>query len=269
MRRMPRAEIERRVAWAAQLLHLEPLLDRLPRQLSGGERQRGAMGRALVREPAAFLLDEPLSNLDATLRVQVRGEIEELQRRTTATMLYVTHDQVEAMTLGRRVAVMHEGRLRQVAEPREIYERPANVFVAGFVGSPPMNLFEARLAADAAGRPALAVAGLLVPIAPRLAAGPAPGARLTAGVRPEHLALVSEASEGALHGAVEHVESLGHETLVYVRVRAARGAEDRDAPRLVARLEGMHALARGDAAHLRADPARLHLFDAEGRAVAA
>jgi multiple sugar transport system ATP-binding protein len=272
MRRMPRAESERRVGWAARLLRLEPLLERLPRQLSGGERQRVAMGRALVREPAVFLLDEPLSNLDATLRVQVRSEIEELQRRTATTMLYVTHDQVEAMTLGRRVAVMHEGRLHQVAAPREIYERPANVFVAGFVGSPPMNLFEVRLEADARGRPALAVAGVLVPIAGTpLAAGPArvPGARLTAGVRPEHLALVTEASEGALHGAVEHVESLGHETLVYVRVLAARGSEERDAPRLVARLEGMHALARGDAAHLRADPARLHLFDAEGRAVAA
>ncbi|HWP65431.1 MAG TPA: ATP-binding cassette domain-containing protein, partial [Candidatus Limnocylindria bacterium] len=143
MRGMARAAIAERVQATAELLDLGELLDRLPRQLSGGQRQRVAMGRALVREPSVFLLDEPLSNLDAKLRVQVRGEIEELQRRTRTTMLYVTHDQVEAMTLGHRIAVLDRGRLRQVGTPREVYERPADTFVAGFLGSPPMNLFPA------------------------------------------------------------------------------------------------------------------------------
>ena len=131
-----------------ELLDIDALLDRLPKQLSGGQRQRVAMGRALVREPAVFLLDEPLSNLDAKLRVQVRAEIKELQTRTRTTMLYVTHDQVEAITLGHRVAILDRGRLQQVAPPREVYERPANAFVAGFIGNPPMNLFAVRPTGD-------------------------------------------------------------------------------------------------------------------------
>ena len=168
MRRLPRDEIARRVEAAAALLEIGALLERLPRELSGGQRQRVAMGRALVREPEAFLLDEPLSNLDAKLRVQVRGEIAELRRRTGTTMLYVTHDQVEAMTLGDRVAVLHQGRLQQVAAPRELYARPANAFVASFIGSPPMNLLPARLVDDAArDAPALEVAGARLPLPPR------------------------------------------------------------------------------------------------------
>src|SRR5450759_2807321 len=145
MRQLPREEMQRRIDWAAGLLDITALLDRLPKQLSGGQRQRVAMGRALVREPTVFLLDEPLSNLDAKLRVQVRAEIGELQRRTATTMIYVTHDQVEAMTLGDRVVVLNPGRLQPVAPPRELYDRPANVFVAGFIGNPPMNLFSTRL----------------------------------------------------------------------------------------------------------------------------
>src|SRR5574340_1075994 len=146
MRKLPRDEMRRRVESVASLLDITPLLDRLPKQLSGGQRQRVAMGRALVRNPAVFLLDEPLSNLDAKLRGQVRAEIGDLQHRTRTTMIYVTHDQVEAMTLGDRVAVLDRGRLQQVAPPRELYDRPANVFVAGFIGHPPMNLFPAQLA---------------------------------------------------------------------------------------------------------------------------
>src|SRR5512134_2513017 len=161
MRKLPRAEIDRKVREAARVLDMTHLLERRPRELSGGQRQRVAMGRALVRDPAVFLLDEPLSNLDAKLRVQVRAEIAELRRRTRTTMLYVTHDQVEAMTLGDRVAVLQKGRLQQVAAPRELYARPANAFVAGFIGSPPMNLVPASLAEGGGGAPALDLAGSL------------------------------------------------------------------------------------------------------------
>jgi multiple sugar transport system ATP-binding protein len=267
MRRLARAEIRRRVEWAAGMLELGPLLERLPKQLSGGQRQRVAMGRALVREPAVFLLDEPLSNLDAKLRVQVRAEIGELQRRTGTTMIYVTHDQVEAMTLGERVAVMLEGRLQQVAPPREIYERPANAFVAGFIGNPPMNLFPTRLSTDASGRTLVAVGDRTVALpAGHLAAEPARAAaapRLLAGIRPEDFELAPEAGGAETLGAVvEHVEWLGHETLAHVRI-----ADDDGAP-LVVRLRGMHALAKGGRVALRLDAARLHLFDEDGRALA-
>src|SRR5687768_6897161 len=143
MRKLSSAEIEKKVLWAAGLLNLSQKLDRLPKQLSGGERQRVAMGRALVREPTVFLLDEPLSNLDAKLRGEVRAEIADLQRRTETTMIYVTHDQVEAMTLGQRITVLDRGHIQQVGTPRDVYDHPANVFVAGFIGNPPMNLLPA------------------------------------------------------------------------------------------------------------------------------
>jgi ABC-type sugar transport system ATPase subunit len=218
MRRLPRAEIERRVAEAAAQLQLGPLLERLPRELSGGERQRVAMGRALVREPDVFLLDEPLSNLDAKLRSQVRAEIAELRRRTRTTMLYVTHDQVEAMTLGDRVAVLRAGRLQQVAPPRELYAEPANAFVAGFIGSPPMNLVPAALTVDGHGRPALALGEALLPLegARADAARAAGGAELTAGFRPECLALAPVAGEATLTARVAFVEHLGHEMLTHL-----------------------------------------------------
>src|SRR5262249_43917107 len=188
MRRLPREEMGRRVEWAASLLGLEAKLDRLPKQLSGGERQRVAMGRALVREPTVFLLDEPLSNLDAKLRGEMRTEIGELQRRTGTTMLYVTHDQVEAMTLGTRVTVLDRGRIQQVSAPRELYERPANVFVAGFIGNPPMNLFPVRVSIGD-GRAHLDLGGqaLAVVGGDGLAStlGPLVSRPLTGGVRPE------------------------------------------------------------------------------------
>jgi len=258
MKRLARDEIARRVAKTAALLELGALLDRLPRQLSGGQRQRVAMGRALVREPAAFLLDEPLSNLDAKLRGQVRAEIETLQRRTGATMLYVTHDQVEAMTLGDRVAVLHEGRLQQVATPRVLYEEPVNVFVAGFVGSPPMNLFAARVATDANGRPALAAAGTLLALeAPLLeSAAKHEGATLTVGVRPESLVLAAPGADGSLPARVEHVELLGHETLVHLRIA--------DDIQWIARAPGMVPLARDEAVGVCCAPRAFHLFAADG-----
>ncbi len=253
MRRLPRAEVDRRVEAVAALLDLRPLLDRLPRELSGGQRQRVAMGRALVRDPAAFLLDEPLSNLDARLRAQVRAEILAIQRRTRTTMLYVTHDQVEAMTLGDRIAVLDRGRLQQVAPPRTLYERPANTFVAGFIGNPPMNLFATRLVPHDGGL-ALALAGATVAIAPPPEAAAHAGAPLTAGVRPEALALAAD----GIPAAVTHVECLGHESLVHVRAG--------DVP-LVVRVPGMPVLAHGEAVRVAIDPARVHLFDADGRAL--
>jgi ABC-type sugar transport system ATPase subunit len=256
MRRLGRSAMQERVARVAALLDITALLDRLPRQLSGGQRQRVAMGRALVREPTVFLLDEPLSNLDARLRVQVRAEIKDLQARTRTTMIYVTHDQVEAMTLADRVAVLDRGRLQQMAAPREVYEHPANAFVAGFIGNPPMNLFPSRVAAPGAigiGGQTLAIGEARTRTVPAV---------LTAGVRPEAVALESAGDGAALRATVEHVESLGHETLTHVRVA---GAAPEDGVALVARSEGMPRFTRGDPVDLRIDPARVYLFGADGR----
>ncbi len=266
MRRVARDEIRRRVAAVAELLAIAPLLDRRPSELSGGERQRVAMGRALVREPSVFLLDEPLSNLDAKLRVRVRAEIAELQRRTGTTMLYVTHDQVEAMTLGERVAVLHQGRLQQVAPPRELYARPANLFVAGFIGSPPMNLLPARLAADAGGRLVLDLAGqrLALPDLLAAAARAATEGALTLGMRPEALRLVGPRA-GALRARVLYGEFLGHELLAHLAL-GTEGAAGEGA-RLVARLAHPCEIAPGDAVSLEVDPEGLHLFAADGRAL--
>ena len=276
MRRLARAEIDRRVAWAAEVLAMDGWLDRLPRQLSGGQRQRVAMGRALVREPAVFLLDEPLSNLDARTRVRVRDEIAELQRRTGTTMIYVTHDQTEAMTLGQRVAVLNAGRLQQVGSAREIYDRPANAFVAGFIGSPPMNLFPTRLSREGDVGLRMAVGGQeLVLDAPpwsRAECERRLGEPLTGGVRPECLrpALASEAGH-SLAATVEQLEQLGHETLVHVEVDgpAADASSGEETVRLIVRLPGMHGLHKGDGLRLVAEPGGIHLFDAAGVALRA
>jgi ABC-type sugar transport system ATPase subunit len=268
MRRLSRAEIARRVAWVSEMLDLEATLERLPKQLSGGQRQRVAMGRALVREPSVSLLDEPLSNLDAKLRVEVRAQIAELQGRVGTTMIYVTHDQTEAMTLGHRIAVLDRGILQQVAPPQELYDRPANVFVAGFIGNPPMNILPAQAAPqNGALRLVIGDQSLSVPAPPR---GQWP-ARLQLGVRPEALhaleGLASPGSERAaerrpppdgLAARVEHVELLGHETLLH----AACGEH-----RLVARLPGMPRVAVGDRIRLAPDPDRIHLFDESGAAL--
>jgi multiple sugar transport system ATP-binding protein len=269
MRKLRRQALRQRVDLVAAMLDLTPLLDRLPRQLSGGQRQRVAMGRALVREPSVFLLDEPLSNLDAKLRVQVRAEIADLQRRTGTTMIYVTHDQTEAMTLGQRVAVLREGRLQQVAEPRRLYDHPVNAFVAGFIGNPPMNLFPTRLSSDGRGRACIGVGDQTVPFAGDLGllelAGSSSRSGLIAGIRPEAFRLAAASSpDPCLHACVEHVEYLGHETLAHVRIGAA-GREG--SVRLVARLQGMHELVRGGVVLLLLDPARVHVFDAEGQAL--
>jgi sn-glycerol 3-phosphate transport system ATP-binding protein len=205
-RRMPAAEIERRVAAAAALLEIAPYIDRKPRQLSGGQRQRVAMGRAIVREPAAFLFDEPLSNLDAKLRVSMRSEIRQLQRRLGTTSVYVTHDQVEAMTLADRLVVLNNGLIEQIGTPIDVYRRPASVFVAGFIGAPSMNLLHAE---PVNGRLFVGGQGL------RLAVdGAAP---VTLGLRPEQLTPVPEGQEGALRVQVSHVEELGSSRLVHGR----------------------------------------------------
>jgi multiple sugar transport system ATP-binding protein len=266
MRNLPSAEIERQIQWVAGLLSLDGLLQRLPKQLSGGQRQRVAMGRALVRQPAVFLMDEPLSNLDARLRVQIRAEIGELLDRTGITTIYVTHDQAEAMTLGDRVAVIDHGRLQQVAPPQQLYEQPANVFVAGFIGNPPMNLFPARLSVATESDCNLQVGEqtlhLALPTPIRERWQPWFDSALIVGVRPEHLQLAVE-TEG-LHALVADAEYLGHETLLHVRIDGMAAP----APVLVARLPGIRPFAKGEAVWLRLELNQLHLFNVEGLALA-
>jgi multiple sugar transport system ATP-binding protein len=219
IRKTPQAELDRLVAEAAQILGIEPLLARKPKELSGGQRQRVALGRAIVRKPAVFLFDEPLSNLDAKLRVQMRAEIKKLQARLGTTTIYVTHDQVEAMTMGHRIAVLHAGVLQQVGAPLELYERPANLFVAAFIGSPPMNFVEATLA-DGATR--IAARGFSVPVPGPLRGAVAgrEGARVVMGVRPENLAPPGREPRGPsapVSVTVEIVEPLGNEVVVHAR----------------------------------------------------
>ena len=254
MRRLDRATIESQVRRVAAMLDLEALLDRLPRQLSGGQRQRVAMGRALVREPSVSLLDEPLSNLDAKLRVEVRAEIAALQARTGTTMVYVTHDQTEAMTLGQRIAVLDGGRVQQVATPRELYDRPANRFVAGFIGSPPMTLLPAEATVDG-DTLIVAIAGQRLVVADAaLARAVAPQARRVrcAGVRPEAWRLATDGADG-FAATVELVEFLGHETLLHASANGAR---------LIVRLAGAARLRAGDVVHLATSA--VHLFDDGG-----
>jgi multiple sugar transport system ATP-binding protein len=253
MRQLGPEEIRRRVAWAAELLDLAAVLERLPRQLSGGQRQRVAMGRALVREPSVFLLDEPLSNLDAKLRTQVRGEIADLQRRTGTTMVYVTHDQVEAMTLGRRIAVLNGGRIEQVADPETLYARPLTPFVASFVGSPPMNVFEADVDPAGEAETLLRVNGETVG---RLATARLPPGcrRVTAGIRPECLH-ESGPQEPGFAAVVANAEFLGHETLLHVRPGMASTSL-----LWTARLPGMHRYPPDSVLRLGVRPDGIYLF---------
>jgi multiple sugar transport system ATP-binding protein len=224
LRREPKNVVEERVAWAAKLLDLTPYLQRRPKELSGGQRQRVAMGRAIVRQPQAFLMDEPLSNLDAKLRVQMRAEVSRLQHELGTTTIYVTHDQIEAMTMGDRVAVMYQGSLQQVAPPQELYKDPVNLFVASFIGSPPMNLIDGRLIERDGGLTAilgeqeLAVPDSLVNARPRLRSYA--GQNVAVGIRPESLedaAVQPDAPTGRrLRGRVALMEALGAEMLAHV-----------------------------------------------------
>jgi multiple sugar transport system ATP-binding protein len=239
MRALPRQEIDARVGRAADILGIAALLDRKPKDLSGGQRQRVAVGRAIVREPAVFLFDEPLSNLDAKLRVQMRAEITRLQKDLGTTSVYVTHDQVEAMTMGHRIAVMRAGKLQQVGTPLEVYEHPANVFVAQFIGTPPMNLLQATVA-DSTLRASSFALPLPFPLEE--------GRRVVVGIRPEHLT-----GGSAIRATVDMVEPIGHETIVY----ASAGAE-----KLVAIFDPHEAPRVGEAISFGVNDAKLHLFDA-------
>jgi multiple sugar transport system ATP-binding protein len=250
MQHVPKEERARRVAEAAKLLDLDPkLLDRKPKALSGGQRQRVAMGRAIVREPRVFLMDEPLSNLDAKLRVQTRSQIAELQRRLGITTVYVTHDQVEAMTMGHRVAVLSGGKLQQCDTPRQLYDNPVNQFVAGFIGSPAMNLQTAPLA-DGGAR----LAGTVIPLptAVRTAASQAGLRELVIGIRPEHLHLAD--GTGEIKGEVMLVEELGADALLHVRL-AESGNQ------VVARTEGRKPPAPGQDVTFRVQPDDILAFD--------
>ncbi|RCX24737.1 ABC transporter ATP-binding protein [Thioalbus denitrificans] len=270
MRGIGRAAIRARVEATAALLDLTPLLEQRPAQLSGGQRQRVAMGRALVREPALFLMDEPLSNLDARLRVQLRGEIAALQRRTGTTTVYVTHDQVEAMTLGDRVAVLAAGRLRQVAPPREIYDRPADTFVAGFIGSPSMNLLPARLEAGSGGVGIrIGMARLPLPdavVKQHHSLREQAGRDVIAGLRPESLRPARERPDFRLEVAA--VETLGHEQLIYCRppvglLDPVRPGQALAEAYLAVRMTGA-AVERGQWIGLEVDSTAIHCFDPEG-----
>jgi multiple sugar transport system ATP-binding protein len=292
VKKVPKEEIDRRVRNAAHILDLEPFLKRKPRALSGGQRQRVAMGRAIVRQPSAFLMDEPLSNLDAKLRVHMRAEISRLQSDLQTTTIYVTHDQVEAMTMGDRVAVMRKGELQQVDEPQTLYDRPLNLFVAGFIGSPAMNLLEGTLQRDNGALVASLGSQRVELDAEALAAHPSlagfVGRDVIVGIRPEHLedALLSTDTPATrrLRGTVELREALGSEIVAHLRIDATAAltedvrelAEDTDAV-TVSDLEGESAegtsvigrfnarsrVREGDEVELAVDTRALHFFDPE------
>ena len=249
IRGFTRSEIDARVRRAAEILELGPLLERKPRQLSGGQRQRVAMGRAIVREPAVFLFDEPLSNLDAKLRGQMRFEIQKLHRRLGTTSLYVTHDQVEAMTLAQRMVVMNAGHAEQIGTPMDVYDHPASVFVAGFIGSPAMNFLSGRV--ERGGSITLDGGGSIT-----VGAHVGDGRRVTAGIRPEHLTPCAP-SAANLVGSVEMIEALGADTLLHVALAGSS---------VIARLPPGGAATLGEPIALAAVPGRIYLFDPDSGA---
>jgi multiple sugar transport system ATP-binding protein len=291
VKKVPKAEIDRRVKEAARILDLEPFLKRKPRALSGGQRQRVAMGRAIVRQPQAFLMDEPLSNLDAKLRVQMRADIAQLQHDLETTTIYVTHDQVEAMTMGDRVAVMRKGELQQVAPPQELYDRPVNLFVGGFIGSPAMNMVEAALEPQNGTLVAVLGSQSVGLGEETLAAHPAlrsyAGKTVVLGIRPEDLedaALASEATpHSRLRGRVKLREALGSEIMVHFTVDAKQAvtehvielAEDVDEAAvqslqerpsettMIGRFGARSRVAEGEAVDVAVDTRNLHFFDPE------
>ena len=255
----PKPEIQRRVSQAAAILGIETMLDRKPRQLSGGQRQRVAMGRAIVREPAVFLFDEPLSNLDAKLRVQMRLEIKRLQRRLATTSIYVTHDQVEAMTLGDKLVVLNEGRAEQVGTPIEVYDRPATTFVAAFIGSPAMNFLPGAIASD--GIHVAVDHGPVLPLAADVGRAE-PGRRVLLGIRPEHIEAGAHGSAGqdTAHFTmkVDLSETLGADTLVY-------GLVSEGGPTVTVRTPGHRRFQAGEIIPLDVSLDHLHVFDAQTR----
>ena len=262
LRKVPKADIDKRVRDAAATIELSNLLDRKPKQLSGGQRQRVALGRAIVREPAVFLMDEPLSNLDAKLRVATRAELARLHQRLRTTTVYVTHDQVEAMTMGDRIAVMNFGVLQQVGSPQDLYQHPVNKFVAGFIGSPAMNFITVSPKKDG-GTLKVVGEGFELPVPDGLQHAVENGAaELTAGVRPEHFQIVNGAAPGAgasVRATCDVVEFLGNEELLHVRV----GEHD-----LVAVVDAAHRIRPGDVVELFVAVDKIQFFDtAEGKAL--
>jgi multiple sugar transport system ATP-binding protein len=255
MARMPREEIRRRVLRAAGILQIEPLLSRKPRDLSGGQRQRVAIGRAIVREPKVFLFDEPLSNLDAALRVQMRIEIAKLHSQLRATMIYVTHDQTEAMTLADRIVILNNGRVEQAGSPLDLYHQPSNAFVAGFIGSPAMNFLKVDVVASHDG-PAIKLPGGTETKLPTLRSLPSSGA-ITLGIRPEHLSLVQEGP--GITATASVVEQLGSDAFVY--------AVAADQTAVTIRVSGASRVRPGDAIRIAFDPRQAHVFDASGRSL--
>ena len=250
----PKAERDARVRAAAKILQLDMLLDRKPANLSGGQRQRVAIGRAIVRQPKAFLFDEPLSNLDAALRVQTRIEIAKLHQDLQSTVIYVTHDQVEAMTLADRIVVFNGGHIEQVGKPLELYHNPANLFVAGFIGSPKMNLINARVVENTLSESVLELDGgsqLKVPM------GLAPGRNITVGLRPEHIIIDPE---GSIAGRAEIVEHLGNETIVYAAIGASQP--------LTVKLPSTAKVRNGDELRFALHGHAASLFDENGQAIA-
>ena len=256
LRKTPRAEMDRLVAEAARILGIEEFLARRPKELSGGQRQRVALGRAIVRKPAVFLFDEPLSNLDAKLRVQMRAEIKKLQHRLQVTAVYVTHDQVEAMTMGHRIAIMHKGTLQQVGTPLEVYEQPVNLFVANFIGTPPMNLVRATVADGGASLQARGFV-LPAPAACREALATRVGKTVVVGIRPENVVAASRSTRGAtapLELVADLVETLGDEVVVH-----GRQGEDE----IAFKMDPHTPPEMGARVPVQVELDRLHLFDAE------
>jgi len=247
MRKIPAPERARRVAAAAEILGMSQLLERKPKDLSGGQRQRVAVGRAIVRQPAVFLFDEPLSNLDAKLRVQTRAEITKLQATLGTTSVYVTHDQVEAMTMGHRITVMRDGKIQQVGTPRQVYESPANAFVAQFIGTPPMNLIPATVSGDR-----LQTSSFTLPLPAKFRERVAEGQRVVAGIRPEHIHHASN-GDAPIQAAIDVVEPIGHETIIY----ASAGSEH-----LVAIFDPAATPRAGEIIAMTVDGEAMHLFDA-------
>ncbi len=248
LRKTPKEEITRRIEEASEMLGLEPLLDRLPRQLSGGQRQRVAMGRAIVRRPQLFLFDEPLSNLDAALRSQVRVDIRKLHDRLNATSVYVTHDQVEAMTLADRLFVLNQGRVEQSGPPLEVYAKPATRFVAAFLGSPAMNFFEAELSREANGWQ-IAAPGVRLEVDESMLGHDPEPRKVVAGIRPHDIDRGS-----GIEAEVDFVEALGTESFAHCQLSGAT---------FIARLDGSERPAKGESLALRAKKQHIHLFDPE------
>ncbi|MEA5155590.1 sn-glycerol-3-phosphate ABC transporter ATP-binding protein UgpC [Raineyella sp.] len=254
MQNVPNEERKARVLAAAKQLGLEEYLQRKPKALSGGQRQRVAMGRAIVRQPQVFLMDEPLSNLDAKLRVSTRTQIASLQTRLGVTTVYVTHDQVEAMTLGDRVAVLADGILQQVDSPIALYDTPRNLFVAGFIGSPAMNLFSGRIVDGG-----VALGDWVVPVSREILDRADPGAGVTLGIRPEALSLSPD--DRGLEVAIEVVEELGADSYLYATPVSATLSSHQESGTVAARILARHRPQRGDRVRLTASPADVHVFD--------